>query len=516
MNDMDCPPQFHRIWFGPQPIPPQYETYWLGWQRQFPQARFTTWRDADIPRLTRARPKIAEAASWSGKADVARYEILHDHGGVYLDSDVMPYQWFDAGAFGDELVVCNEDASTEYCSTSFFAAPVGHPVFLDVLRAIASTDLSSDTPNVTTGPWAFGKAVKMHRAKRLKTATFYPYHYDESRSAMLGRDLSATWGIHVWGGSWLAPEQHLALARRKLQQGDLPEALKAPGPDDGTVRHAARLVRQTREQVLNAVSLPVFDRKLRSVDLPKFEFLKVLFQLLERNPDRMVWQVGAADGILVDPLRPAMVNFDPPALLLEPNPYLYERLARNYANNRRARCVQAAFGPRSGTMVLQAMVPARVQAAGLEDWALGLSSAYTDRNALGGIQTDPVQAARLRACVVPTTVPMLDMPRLLDLADGRPPEVLVVDAEGMDRVVIDGVLDTGVRPALIHFEVQCLPRDDAQGLLARLNPDYVVLPFGNDMTAYRRDVFWGYVRMLYLEQGMATVHAGAIHQLFGR
>jgi hypothetical protein len=452
--------EFHRTWLGPEQIPQQYEDYWMAWQRQFPQATFTTWRAADIPRLTHTRHKIAEATSWAGKSDIARYEILHAHGGVYLDCDMQPYQWFDVQAFGDDLVVCNEDASTDYCTQAFFASPAAHPCLQDLMRAIANTDLSSGPPNETTGPWLFGKALKAHQPRRLQTATFYPYHYTEPKSALLGRDLRHTWGIHVWSGGWLSKAQRLHKAAQHLQRGDLHSVLAMLGPDDGAWLRAAQLATQTRQQILQAAS-PLFRTALRPVDAVKFGLLKVLFWLLQQNPDRMVWQLAAGDGIRSDPLRPALVNFDPPALLLEAQPDLHQQLVRNYAGNRHARCVPAAVG------------------------------------------------------TGPADTPVLGLAELMALAGARAPEVLVFGAGTGALPLLHSLLDTGHRPQLIHFAMQGLSPEDRARLLAPLQRDYLVLDAGTDTTAHRKDLFLAYARHLYLDHGHATVFAQGIRAVCG-
>ena len=59
-----------------------------------------------------------------------------------------------------------------------------------------------------------------------------------------------------------------------------------------------------------------FDAESRKV----FELLKVACWAFEKKSELVVWQIGAADGILVDPIRPLMVRFNPVSVLLEPNP----------------------------------------------------------------------------------------------------------------------------------------------------------------------------------------------------
>ena len=55
-------------------------------------------------------------------------------------------------------------------------------------------------------------------------------------------------------------------------------------------------------------------------------------------------------------------------------------------------------------------------------------------------------AATIHGCVEPRNMLVLAMPERLALAGGRSLDVLVVDARGMDRVVIGGVPDAGCLP----------------------------------------------------------------------
>ena len=42
-----------------------------------------------------------------------------------------------------------------------------------------------------------------------------------------------------------------------------------------------------------------------------FDLLKTCFYLMDTDKAAVIWQIGAADGIIADPLRPLLVNRDP-------------------------------------------------------------------------------------------------------------------------------------------------------------------------------------------------------------
>lgn len=514
-----APTTFHRIWFGTRPIPPAYEAYWQAWQRQFPDSIFRTWTDRDLDQLTLSRPALDRFASHVSRADLARYEILYTHGGIYLDCDIMPYGHFEPETLCRELTVCNETDATEYCSIGFIGAPAGHPIFRDLIDHIVAADPDESRPNVTTGPWLFGSYLAKHAHRRLPPETFYPYLYDAPLSSIRRKNLGKTLGIHVWGGAWLPPEQKKGKALDLLAKGDLVDAAGIlEGFDDAwaaNLQVVLKVMADARAMAAEAAQFLGGSLTVAPADRPVFAFDKIVHWLLEQDRDRMVWQIGAADGVLVDPLRSAMVNYDPPALLLEPNPYMFGLLERGYANNRNAVLLQQAYSTDGAPLVLNAINPDKAAAAGLPRWVLGISSVYDDKNAIGGLTIDAETTRRIATCIERVTVPVTGFDALAARAEGRTPEILVIDAEGMDKAIIDDVLDHGCRPAVLHFEIQCMDPAESTALTERLGTDYVLFTFGNDVTAYRTDIFLDYAKGIYIQNGLPTIFAATLPVVAG-
>lgn len=505
------PKIFHRVWFGDKPIPEVYEQWWAGWRRQYPDYEFRTWRDADIANLPLTAAKISEAQGAARKSDIARYEILYTFGGIYLDCDVMPYHRYDFESESASLIVCNETSETAYCSIGFMAAEPAHDVFAEAIRRLTSMTLNCKQVNQETGPWFFGSILAHHKYKRLPSEAFYPYLYNEPLSVTIERPLARTYGIHVWGGSWLDPNILREKAIQSLAAGDLEESLFY------AMQHSEELgqrfgdliftIRQARRAALKAASHPMLAGQLQIRNVAPFELLKAIDFLLKRKPNASIWQIGAADGVLVDPLRPAMIRHDPVAALFEPNPMLFAKLEKNYTYNDNMRLVCAAVGTSISSLKFNAVDPALARNAGLPDWVDGISSFFDDRNALGGKTIDAALTARIQQCVVQTEVLMMDVDAARQCSGVPDPEVLVVDVEGMDAEVIHACLDAGLKPAIIQFETQCLPANEAASLLQRLRQNHVIVEFGNDSVAYRRDFFDDYCEMLYVEYGISTVYA---------
>lgn len=505
------PSSFHRVWFGSAPIPATYEAWWQGWQRQYPQAQFKTWRDDDAKCLPLLQSQIQAAEGAARKADLARYEILLRHGGIYIDSDMMPYHRFEFDRVAADLVVCNESDDNRYCSNSFIAARAGLSMFERMVEAARIMRLNDLPANEETGPWFFGRHVETNLAQRLPTQAFYPYGHAERFSSTFSRCLDNSYGIHVWSGSWLDRERRLERAMASLVAGDLHDSQALLGDlkdkEAATLCDLSQRIRFAREAAFDAATHPALLNSATADEARPFALLKGLNYLLEREADALLWQIGAADGILVDPIRPMMVLHDPRAVLFEPHPRIFSMLEKNYARNDRAILVNGAVGPRRGEMGLNAIDTDAARELGLPDWVLGISSAFDDRNPIGGLDVAPELAAQIGRCVSRLEVPALDVASALTITAGEAPDIVVVDAEGMDAAVVCAILDFPIRPRLIQYEAQWMTGAEQDSLAARLDSNYVCFRFGNDCVAYRNDFLLEYAQHLYIQHGLPTLFA---------
>jgi len=238
-----------------------------------------------------------------------------------------------------------------------------------------------------------------------------------------------------------------------------------------------------------------------------FEFGKVAAWLLDRDGGHMVWRIGASEGMPVDPLRPVMVNYDPPAVLLEPDAHRFAALERGYRNNRNAMFLPFGYGTGEGRVY--AVDPITVAAAGLPQ-TVGASPVRNGKKGING-KTSMIQGS---SCIEKTAVPVVTYQDML-AKTGRAADILVVDAGGMGRAIILDILGHGASPMVLHFETRRLDADEQHALLAAVEGDYVVLRFGDAMTAYRIDVIKDYARALYIEHGMPTIYSAGLKMLNG-
>ena len=83
------PKVIHYCWFGNNPLPPLAEKCIASWKKYFPDYEIRQWNETNFDFSVCDYAAEAYAAKkWAFVSDYARFKILHDHGGLYFDTDV--------------------------------------------------------------------------------------------------------------------------------------------------------------------------------------------------------------------------------------------------------------------------------------------------------------------------------------------------------------------------------------------------------------------------------------------
>jgi len=90
------PKVIHYCWFGGGPLPQLAQACLASWRTQCPDYEIRRWDETnlDVQQCRFSREAIA-AGAWAFVSDWARVRIVHDHGGIYLDTDVELVQPLD-------------------------------------------------------------------------------------------------------------------------------------------------------------------------------------------------------------------------------------------------------------------------------------------------------------------------------------------------------------------------------------------------------------------------------------
>jgi FkbM family methyltransferase len=257
---------------------------------------------------------------------------------------------------------------------------------------------------------------------------------------------SASWRVTA-PGRWLGRWLRRLLRRGSSVRSDDPvsarRSLGSPRPSlDGHPADAAGAMGATPrpEQDLDDVQLAV----------------TLLGAFAELHPKAFFIEIGANDGEQLDPLAPLVRTLPWSGILVEPVPYVFERLRRNHAENERIALERAAIAESDGWQPFYCLAevddPAR---QGLPEWYDAIGS--FDRTTIvrhGNVIPD------IESRLVRIDVPCMTFESLCRKHDVTKLDLLLIDAEGYDWNIIRSI-DLSIRhPRLLIFEHEHLPEGD--------------------------------------------------------
>lgn len=219
------PKIIHFIWLG-SALPSKYLPFIASWEQYHPDWEIKVWDDQAVSKLNLKNKYLYDQASNYGyKSDLARYEILYEFGGIYVDIDFECLQPFDflhdiynfyAGLFPNQGIVAN----------GLFACEPKHAIMklcvdnLTNLPQKINGKESDFSIQQTSGPGHFTKCILNYLKQNpddqkiiiLPASYFFVLPTRQSSSFWPGQPMhSKTYkyrlpesiAMHYWGCSWV-------------------------------------------------------------------------------------------------------------------------------------------------------------------------------------------------------------------------------------------------------------------------------------------------------------------------
>lgn len=204
---------------------------------------------------------------------------------------------------------------------------------------------------------------------------------------------------------------------------------------------------------------------------------RLLLAFADAYPRARFVEIGANDGDQHDHLSPLIVERGWRGVMVEPVPYVFERLRRNFGAVDGVRLEMAAIAARTGTSTLFHLAEAPDPAAhDLPTWYDGIGS--FSREAL---LAHAPQIPDIEDLVVETRVPCLTFDSLCAKHGLSAVDILAVDTEGHDWEILKTVDLAHWRPRLVVYEHYHLNgRDRGQAAAHLRSHGYELLAEGFD------------------------------------
>jgi mannosyltransferase OCH1-like enzyme len=217
------PKRLHLIWVGDDAKRPRQSID--SWTNKHPTWEFRLWGNAELDGIQwKAKRQIElfrASGHWEGVADLMRYEILHEHGGVYVDADATSVRPLDDWLLDMRLFAVweSERHAPGLVANGFIGTVPRHPALSSIIRTTSRMNepvwrrtweieglrgvrprfrYAPFEPWRTVGPVFFTKMIRPYcpeNATILPSVLFLPRHYTEQND----RQSSLVYSTHTWG-----------------------------------------------------------------------------------------------------------------------------------------------------------------------------------------------------------------------------------------------------------------------------------------------------------------------------
>lgn len=175
------------------------------WRLQHPGWRHYLWTERNMPTLKNQTlydhaEDIAPKFVGQLRSDIARYEILHQYGGVYVDADFEALKPLDTLIEGVEAFAAWE-VSNKWVNNAILGCEPGNAIMAECIKRIPQRIASriGQRPNRLTGPHLL-TAVYFDNPPNSLTVfpkhLFYPYLYNELDR--INESFPDAYAVHHW------------------------------------------------------------------------------------------------------------------------------------------------------------------------------------------------------------------------------------------------------------------------------------------------------------------------------
>ncbi len=210
------PKKIHYCWFGSKTLPGEFEKNIDSWKKFCPDYEIVRWDESNIDIEDNLYMKQAyERKVWAFVSDVARIKIIHDEGGIYLDTDVELIKNLD-DLLGWNFF-CGYENRRQVAFGLGYGAIKKHPILkslLDLYSRISFVDKYGNINRITCPHYQtqalrdYGFRLNGKFEQKDGIAVFPREFFAPYNDMGLGKITERTYSIHWFSASWLNADEN--------------------------------------------------------------------------------------------------------------------------------------------------------------------------------------------------------------------------------------------------------------------------------------------------------------------
>ena len=133
-GNMGIPHIIHYIWFGRNPKPEIVKRCIESWKKYLPEYQIIEWNEDnyDLTKCTYLK-QAYDNKKWAFASDFARFDILNQYGGIYLDTDVELLRPLPENLLSKGKAFCGMESTGAIAPGLIFACEAGFPLLQEII-----------------------------------------------------------------------------------------------------------------------------------------------------------------------------------------------------------------------------------------------------------------------------------------------------------------------------------------------------------------------------------------------
>lgn len=228
------PKILHHTWIGDDPLSEPALEMIAKWRQHHPEWDMRLWTRDNLPPLQ--NQALYDAFKNTGhRADILRYELMYQFGGVYVDIDMECQKPLDdliknCEGFAGRTEPVWQIVGTQYLEIAILGSVPGHSLFARVIDNLPEWYEAHPDYNIParTGPYYFQKQYLAWRSEGeqygglhrdfllFKPSLFYPYIGAMGAGKDSNKEYPEAYAIHRWWSSWVPKNDALEVTSGKV------------------------------------------------------------------------------------------------------------------------------------------------------------------------------------------------------------------------------------------------------------------------------------------------------------
>ena len=197
------------------------------------------------------------------------------------------------------------------------------------------------------------------------------------------------------------------------------------------------------------------------IELNKTDYFNDVLHHLGRQGHRLfTLNIGACDGQTYDELSAYTALYNFKGLYVEPIPYYFDKLKKNFDNGENL-FENSAISTYDGEIEMLTINPSAIEEGKMHQCFMGMSAVYPPKNGLGSEGDREV----VEKYGVKVNVPCITIDTLLERHQITEFDVIKIDAEGHDYEVFKQIDFSKFRPKVVRLEWSSLNDDDKESII---------------------------------------------------